>query len=83
MKKLVFTALAVVAFCGVSMANTLEVGVEVKGATILENKIKVFYGGDEVRACELAAIDLYVKSLKVQDKEEDINLLNELIAKCH
>ena len=29
MKKLVFTAIAMVAFCGVSMANTIEVKVEV------------------------------------------------------
>jgi hypothetical protein len=70
MKKLVFTAIAVIAFSGVSMAETTEVKSEVK---VLAEQI-------EATPCEDAAIDFY--EAIIEDGEDDIDLLNELLSYC-
>jgi hypothetical protein len=85
MKKLVFTALAVVAFSGVAMANT----VEVKEAVVINNEVKAekanlegSVGNDgEATECENIALDFY--EVIIGDGADNIDLLNELIAACH
>ena len=74
MKKLVFTALAVVAFSGVAMANTEEVKKEV--IEIKENKEIL-----EATPCEDRMIDLY--EYAIGDGPENIALLNKYLNICY
>ena len=85
MKKLVFSALAVVAFSGVVLANTA--GVNGKVVTMSENKVEILVvqgpGDNEGTAtpCEDKALDFY--EVIIADGEDNLTLLNELISACH
>lgn len=70
MKKLLFTALAVVAFSGVSMAETREAISEVK---VVKEQL-------EATPCQDAAINLY--ELVIGQEDDNIDLLNALLALC-
>ena len=79
MKKLVFTAFAVVAFSGVAMAKSAEV----KEVATLQSTVKK---AEMLQAtpCEDAATDAYEVIISNRyDKEDDIDLLNDLIGLCH
>lgn len=77
MKKLLFTALAVVAFSGVAMANS----VEVEESTILNNVLKIVEKQEQATPCEDKALDFY--ELVIDGGEDNLTLLNELIGACH
>jgi hypothetical protein len=82
MKKLVFTALAVVAFSGVAMAKTGEV----KEEATLNNEIKVqkVLAEEEPSQCELDAVGTYEFFMyEYNNGGDNIDLLNALIAVCH
>ncbi|TDE52760.1 hypothetical protein [Flavobacterium sp. GT3P67] len=82
MKKLLFTALAVVAFSGVAMANTAEVKEEV----IIKNesKVELVVVEEEPSQCELDAVGTYEFFMyEYNDGGDNIDLLNALIAVCH
>jgi len=73
MKKLVFTAIAVIAFSGVSMAETTEVKSDVK---VLAEQL-------EATPCEDRAIDVYEYVMnEYNNGGDDIDLLNALLANC-
>ena len=77
MKKLVFTALAVVAFSGVTFAGTKEVKEEVLLIKELEKKPEDF------NVCEQMAIDSYEYTLEYYEVTNAGALLNYLIGTCH
>lgn len=76
-KKLLFSAMAVLAFNGVAIANSAEV----KGLTTLDNEFKIALVQEKATPCEDDAIDFY--EVVVGDGEDDLTLLNELIGACH
>ena len=79
MKKLIFTALAAVAFSGVAMANSTEVKYVIAMQTKAK-EIKIL----QATPCEDAAIDTYELIISNRyDQEDDIGLLNDLIGLCH
>lgn len=77
MKKLVFTALAVVAFSGVAMAKTGEVKEEV----VVSSEIKKV--SEDFNACEERAINTYESIISSYEVLDDLALLNYLIGRCH
>jgi hypothetical protein len=86
MKKLVFTALAVLAFSGAAIANTGEVKEDVVFSN--ENKVEaaVVQGpGDnegEATPCENMALDFYELIISIEGGEDDLDLLNDLLGTC-
>ena len=70
MKKLLFTALAVVAFSGVAMAETSKL--ESKPLKLEQVKEK---------SCEDRAVDIYEGI--IQGGSDNLALLNDLIGLCH
>ena len=70
MKKLVFTAFAVVAFSGVAMAETSKL--ESKPLKLEQVKEK---------SCEDRAVDIYEGI--IQGGSDNLALLNDLIGLCH
>lgn len=66
-----FTAIAVIAFSGVSMAETKEVKREVK---VVKDQL-------EATPCEDAAIDFY--EVIIGGNADNIDLLNELLSYCN
>ena len=78
MKKLVFTAFAVVAFSGVAMANTAEV----KELTVLKNEIKVVIIQQEENSCQAAVIAYYEQVMENRGGGEDTLLLSSLMYNC-
>lgn len=73
MKKLLFTAIAVIAFSGVAMAETKEVKTEVK---VVNEQL-------EATPCQDAAIDLYEYFINDYNGGcDNINLLNSLLSRC-
>ncbi|MGL2994443.1 hypothetical protein [Flavobacterium sp. TSSA_36] len=80
MKKMIFTAMAVLAFSAVSMANTIEVKEEV--VVNNESKVENTLNQDEQTAtpCEDRAIDIY-ESI-IGDGPDNITLLNNLLSLC-
>lgn len=80
MKKLVFTAFAVVAFSGVAMANSLEV----KESTILNNELKIVEVQERATPCQDMMIDIYEYTMDTYNcGGDDINLLNALLSNCN
>jgi hypothetical protein len=67
MKKIMFTAIAMVAFSGVSMAGTLELEAA--------NQLPI----DKVK-CQNAAIDYYIQV--IDDGPDDPVLFNQLMSRC-
>jgi len=78
MKKLLFTALAVVAFSGVAMANS----VEVEELTTLKNEIKVVIIQQEENSFQAAAIAYYEQVMENRGGGEDTLLLSSLMYNC-
>ncbi|SHL53640.1 hypothetical protein [Flavobacterium saccharophilum] len=74
MKKLFFTAFAVVVFSSVAMANSTEL----KETTTLQNVIKVVEVENQATPCENAAIDYYEAT-----GSNDPAFFTYLIAMCH
>ena len=70
MKKLVFTALAVVAFSGAAMAKTEEVKTNLLNIEQVKEK-----------TCEEKAVDIYEGV--VGTGPDNLALLNDLIGLCH
>ena len=70
MKKLVFTALAVVAFSGIAMANTAEV----KTSSLKVEQV-------EEKTCKEKAVDIYEGIIGTGS--DNLALLNDLIGLCH
>ncbi|WP_159687583.1 hypothetical protein [Flavobacterium sp. 9R] len=76
MKKMIFTAMAVLAFSAVSVANTIEVKEEV----VVNNESKEVIG----TPCEDSAINSYEEFINAfHDGEDDLDLLNDLLSVCH
>jgi hypothetical protein len=73
-KKFVLTALAVVAFSGVAMANTAGVKEEV----MVKDASKEL---SQATPCEDNAIDFY--ELVIGGGDDNLTLLNDLIGACH
>ena len=67
MKKLIFTAIAMVAFSGVSMAGALELETT--------NQLPI----DKIK-CQQAATDYYIQV--IGDGPDDPALYNQLMARC-
>lgn len=75
-EKNVFTALAVVAFSGVAMANTVEVEKE------LVDIVKFEEGGDAT-PCQNMMLDIYDYTIDTYNGGgDDIDLLNALLSNC-
>ena len=73
MKKLLFTAIAVIAFSGVSMAETRKAKSEVK---VVKEQL-------EATPCENMAIDIYEYVMnEYNNGGDDIGLLNALLSNC-
>ncbi|WP_428223577.1 hypothetical protein [Flavobacterium sp.] len=72
MKKLVFTALAVVAFSGAGMAKTNSLNITKKNQNIKTTIVK--------KTCKEIAIEFY--EIIVGDGSDDIKLLNRLLSYC-
>jgi len=73
MKKLLFTAIAVIAFSGVSKAETKEV----------KSGIKVVKIQLQATPCQDAAIDVYEFAVsEFYGGCDDIDLLNRLLSRC-
>lgn len=84
MKKMIFTAMAVLAFSAVSMANTIEVKEEV--VVNNESKVENTLNQDEQTAtpCEDQAIDNYEYIMcEYNNGGDDIALLNYLLSFCY
>jgi hypothetical protein len=85
MKKLVFTALAVVAFSGVALASSLESAQHVEqGQKNYFEALNVSGPGDNegtATECENNAIDFY--ELIIDGGKDNLTLLNDLIGGCH
>lgn len=76
MKKMFFTAIAVVAFSGASMANTKEIKRDKKEAKKI-TKIA------ESTPCQEMMLDTYELIMKIRNNgKEDFKLLNDLLSKC-
>ncbi len=81
MKKLVFTAFAVVAFSGVAMANTTVVEEVIINS---ESKSDLIVAKVEPSQCELDAVGTYEFFMyEYNNGGDNIDLLNSLIAVCH
>lgn len=76
MKKLLFTALAVVAFSGVSMANSAEA----KESETKKLKINFATFQEQETPCQAAAVDEYLRY--INDGVDQIDVLNYLLSKC-
>ena len=76
-KKLLFSAVAVLAFNGVAMANS----VEEKESTTLNNELTIMELLQQATPCEDKALDFY--ELVIDGGEDNLTLLNELIGACH
>lgn len=74
MKKLLFTAIAVIAFSGVSMAETKEVKFNKIEISVVKKKEK------EATPCQNAAINTYEQL--IGQGADDWDLLNALLSKC-
>jgi hypothetical protein len=69
MKKVIFTAIAMIAFSGASMASTKE-----------ESKVPV--AEEETTRCQDAAIDYYEAVMAQNGGGDDIRFLNQLLSRC-
>jgi hypothetical protein len=77
MKKLVFTAIAVIAFSGVAMAETTEAKSEFK---ILAEQVEATPSDD---ACQQNAIDAYERYIALyRNNVDDVDLLNAMMSIC-
>lgn len=77
-KKLLFSAVAVLAFNGVAMANSAEV----KELTILNNELKIDPVTEETTPCQDNAISYYESVIKLRGGVEDTALLSSLMYHC-
>jgi hypothetical protein len=87
MKKLVFTALAVVAFSGAAMAKTAEVKEEVLVGKESEVVILAVQGPGDSEAtatpCQDAAINIYEYVMNTYNNGcDNLDLLHNLLAQC-
>ena len=76
MKKLFFTAIALVAFSGISMASTIEIEKSVE-----VTKPSVIVCEERKQNCEEAAVSLH--EIIIGNGADNLVLLNQLIALCH
>ena len=77
MKKMFFTAIALVAFTGISMANTKETK---KSVTPIKAKTtKMVVVGTP---CQEMMLDAYETIIEIRNNGEDWKLLNYLLSKC-
>lgn len=76
MKKLLFTALAVVVFSGVTMANNVEAK-KLETKVIKENVVL------KATPCQDMMIDIYEYTMNTYNNGgDDISLLNALLSNC-
>lgn len=81
MKKMIFTAMAVLAFSAVSMANTIEVKEEV--VVNNESKVEVLNTEGEATQCQETAINIYEFVMNTYNNGVDnLDLLHNLLAQC-
>ena len=81
MKKMIFTAMAVLAFSAVSMANTIEVKEEV--VVNNESKVEVLVLEKDKSCTDQAIVNYEYIMCEYNNGGDDIALLNFLLSYCY